>query len=266
MAHLSAGRRPAPQPRLAPAPVIAIASGKGGVGKTWLSVTLACLYARQGKRTLLIDGDLGLANADIQLNVSPLYDITSVLAGHVAAEVAVTPIYHGAGRGGFDLLAGHSRSGKLANPTDAEIAQLIQEIAVLAQRYDRVVLDLPAGVDRATMRLARSADRVLVVTTEDPPAMTDAYAFIKVFQPETQARTPLLTVNMAEKRLSGRRIYDQLAKACETYLNVRPPLAGIIQRDPAVIDSIRARTALPIRHTRSAALDDAIRVAESLAG
>jgi flagellar biosynthesis protein FlhG len=266
MAHFPAARRPIPQPRLAPAPIIAIASGKGGVGKTWLSTTLACLYGRQGKRTLLIDGDLGLANADVQLGVRPQTDIAAVLRGFVAVEAAVTPIYGGPGRSGFDLLSGHSGSGVLANPSDEELTRLLGALGEIAQRYDRVVLDLAAGIDRATMAMARAADRVLVVTTEEPTALTDAYAFIKVFAPQSQARTPLVAVNMADKRLSGRRIYDQLAKACETYLNVRPPLAGIIQRDPAVPDCIRAQTALPMRHATSVALDDAMRVAESLSG
>ena len=190
--------RPALGARAKPAPIFAVASGKGGVGKTWLSCTLACIYGRLGKRTLLVDGDIGLANVDVQLGVRPQSD-------------------------------------------------------------------LAAGVDPCVMRLARQADRVVCVTTEEPPALTDAYAFMKLHKLQNpDGDPPWIVINMAEKRASGRRVYEQLAKACETYLGFRPPLAGIICRDPRVPDSIRAQTALPVRHPTSAALDEAMRVAEAL--
>ena len=104
----------------------------------------------------------------------------------------------------------------------------------------------------------------MVVTTEEPTALTDAYAFIKVLRLHSQTAAPRLVVNMADKRVTGRKTYDQIAKACETYLGIRPPLAGVIVRDPLVPDCIRAQTPLPIRSPGAPALDDVARIADQI--
>jgi flagellar biosynthesis protein FlhG len=256
---------PAARVRLSPAPIFAIGSGKGGVGKTWLSSTLACIYARLNRRTLLVDGDLGLANVDVQLVVRPQADLAAVMRGWIELEAAVTPVLGGAGSsGGFDLLPGHSGSGALAALSIEDVAKISSGISALAMHYDRLILDLSAGIDPAVMCLARGADRVIVVTTEEPTALTDAYAFIKVMRAHLPDAAPWVIVNMADKRLTGRRVYEQLAKACEIYLGFRPALAGVITRDPRVPDSIRAQTPLPIRHPTSQAFEDCLAIVEAL--
>jgi flagellar biosynthesis protein FlhG len=262
MAQVAAKRPLAP--RAQPAPVIAIASGKGGVGKTWLCATLAAVYGRQSRRCLLVDADLGLANIDVQLGVRPQADLAAVVKGWIDIDAAVTPIYGGPGRSGFDLLPGHSGSGQLANLALDDARRLNAGVATLALRYDRVIVDLPAGIDAVTMEIAGNADKVVVVTTEEPPALTDAYAFIKILRQNRPRCYPLVVINMAEKRISGRRVFDQFANACEAYLGARPALGGVILRDPAVPDCIRAQMALPIRHPSSNALDDVMRIAEHL--
>ena len=105
--------RPAqrPAPRVAPASIIAVASGKGGVGKTFMAITLASAFAQAGKRTLLVDGDLGLANVDVQLGIAPETDLAAVIAGWVELDDAVTPVDGGAADGGFDVLPGRSAPG-----------------------------------------------------------------------------------------------------------------------------------------------------------
>lgn len=253
-------------PRAISAPVIAVASGKGGVGKTWLSCTLSCMFARQGKRTLLVDGDFGLANVDVQLGVRPQADLGAVMRGWVELEDAVTPVLGGVGKsGGFDLLPGSSGSGALSDLTQPELMRIGIGIKKLAFHYDRVVLDLAAGVDKSVVLLAKTADRLLVVTTEEPTALADAYALIKVTQAASPTLSPFVAVNMAEKRISGKRVYDHLSKVCENHLKLRPALAGIIRRDARVADSIRSQTPLPARHTSSDALEDVISLIEGLA-
>jgi flagellar biosynthesis protein FlhG len=256
---------PVPGGRTKPAPIYAIASGKGGVGKTWLSSTLACIYARLNRRTLLVDGDLGLANVDVQLGVKPQADLAAVMRGWIDLEAAVTPVMGGAGTtGGFDLLPGHSGSGALAALSIEDVGKIATGVGGLALHYDRLILDLAAGVDPMVMRLAKSADRLIVITTEEPPALMDAYAFIKIARQQMPDATPWVIVNMAEKRLTGRKIYEQLAKACEVYLGFRPALAGVITRDPKVSDAIRAQTPLPIRHPTAQAFEDCLAIAEAL--
>lgn len=251
--------------RATPAPILAIASGKGGVGKTWLSATLAAAYGRAGRRALLVDCDVGLANVDVQLGVRPEHDLAAVMQGWLELDQAVTPIAGGPGRrGGFDLLPGHSGSGALAALKPEEVHQIALGIRRLAPAYDVVILDLAAGVDQTVMRFARAADRVCVVTNEEPTALTDAYAFMKLMRMQMAQVEPWVLVNCVETRPKGRRVYDQFAMACQEYLGFKPKFAGIVHRDPRVADSIRAQTLLPQRHPQAQAFEDVLRVAEAL--
>jgi flagellar biosynthesis protein FlhG len=212
----------------------------------------------------LVDCDLGLANVDVQLGVRPAHDIHAALKGWTDFDAAVTPVLGGAGRG-FDLIAGHSGSGALSNfkPQDAD--RICEAVRTLAPRYDRILLDLGGGVDAGVLRFAANADAFALVTTEDPTALMDAYAFAKLMKREGVSEPPFLVVNMAENRMKGRRAFEQFAAACEQFLGYRPKLAGVICRDPRVADCIRAQTPLPVRHPQSQAFDDVVRIADTLA-
>jgi flagellar biosynthesis protein FlhG len=252
------------QARAAAAPLIAIASGKGGVGKTWMATSLACAFGRARRATLLVDCDLGLANVDVQLGVRPQADLSSVVRGWLDLSAAVTPIMGGPTAGGFDILPGHSGSGALANLKLEDVHRIANGLQTLSPHYDRILLDLSAGIDAPVMRFVRASDAVLIVTTEDPTALTDAYALMKIMRLQNTGHTPHVLINMADTRLSGRRVFDQLAKACETYLGVAPHCAGIICRDTRVVDSIRHQTPLALRHPQSQTFEDVLKVAETL--
>lgn len=144
---------------LEPSAMIAIGSGKGGVGKTWLAITLAQALGRAGWRGLLFDADFGLTNVDVQLGLHPVRDLGGVIAGDLAITEAVCR--HAAL--GCDVLAGASGSGALAALDPARMGRLLDDLRQLARAYDVTVLDLGAGVDRPVRRLATSADRLLVV-------------------------------------------------------------------------------------------------------
>jgi flagellar biosynthesis protein FlhG len=257
--------RKTPAPRVQPAPIIAIASGKGGVGKTWLAITLACAWGGAGKRVLLVDCDVGLANVDVQLGVRPSSDIHSVVRGWVELDAAVAPALGGPGHGpGFDLIAGHSGTGSLAAMKLDDTAKICDGVRGLAPQYDRIVLDLAAGVDANVQRFARSADKLVLAITEEPTSLTDAYALAKLLKLNGASVVPSIVVNMAETRQRGRAVYEQFASACHQFLAYRPKLAGVICRDQRVPDSIRAQAALCLRHPQCQAFEDAIRVAEAL--
>jgi flagellar biosynthesis protein FlhG len=243
----------------------AIASGKGGVGKTWLSATLSSVFALRGLRTLLVDCDFGLANVDVQLGLRPHADLSAVLRGWIDLDAAVCSVLGGPStKGGFDLLPGQSGVGSLAGVKLAEIDKLARGLQSIAPRYDATILDLPAGIDPNTQRMARAADALIVVTTEDPPALTDAYAFIKVMRGQGVTAPPWIVVNMADTRQSGKRVFDHLVKACEAYLGLAPVLAGVVCRDMCVSDAIRAQTLLSVRHPQSGVMDDMTRIAAAL--
>jgi flagellar biosynthesis protein FlhG len=247
--------KPAARPHLT-----AIASGKGGVGKTWFSVTLAQALAAQHQRVLLFDGDLGLANVDIQLGFSPTHDLGAVLAGRVTLAEAAMPI---AGAG-FSVLPGRSGSGALAAlPADA-LATVLADLATLP--YDHVLLDLGAGLDAANRRMAATADTLLVLVTDEPTSLTDAYAVIKLNEAEVPRADVRIVVNLATGATSGQRTYTTLARACSRFLGRTPKLAGIIRRDAHVTDTIRHQTPLLTRHPNSPAAVDVTHIAAVLGG
>lgn len=240
--------------------MLAVASGKGGVGKTWLSVTLAQALARDGKRVLLFDGDLGLANVDIQLGLQPRNDLGGVLDGSYALKDATAA--HPSG--GFDVIAGRSGTGSLANIPAGRLQQLMQELAELAPAYDWVILDLGAGLDRTVRQLAAMARTSLVVATDEPTSLTDAYAFIKLAHMQTPDADLRVVVNMASSPAEGERTYATLLKACESFLKISPKLAGVIRRDGKVKDAIRHQVPILTRHPNSPAAEDVEALARRL--
>ena len=239
--------------------IIAVASGKGGVGKTWLSITLTHALTRIGNRSLLFDGDLGLANVDVQLGVTPQRDLGSVIAGQITLAQATTK--HDAG---FDIIAGRSGSGNLATLPASRLMSLRGELQEVAQQYDWAVLDLGAGIERTVRVLAGQSRVCLVVTTDEPTAITDAYAFIKVSALEHLADNIQIVVNMAANHREGERTYQTLARACREFLKLEPKLAGVVRRDDHVKDSIRRQTALLVRHPACDAAADVEALAQRL--
>jgi flagellar biosynthesis protein FlhG len=228
----------APKPRL-----IAVASGKGGVGKTWLSLTLAQALGQRRARVLVLDADLGLANADIQLGHLPEQDIGAVIHGKAALADAVTPI----AAGGFDLLAGQSGSGALAGLDAASVDALVAALNA-ATGYDVIILDLSAGVDDTARRLAALADTVLLLITEDPASLTDAYAVLKLLKmdrcdPRAKIDARII-VNQASSADAGKRAHAALARAARRFLRLDPPLIGLIGRDERVPEAIRQQKLL----------------------
>ena len=240
--------------------ILAVASGKGGVGKTWLAVTLAHALARAGQRILLFDGDLGLANVDIQLGIAPPHDIGAVIAGRVTLADAVVACP----AGGFDILAGRSGSGALSALDPVALEGLLAGLRAATGRYDSVLLDLGAGLDRAVRRMSAFADSLLVLATEEPTSLTDAYAALKLFARDRPGGDARVVVNQATSRAAGERTFATLARACRSFLGTAPALAGIIRRDPHVPEAIRRQSLLLMRHPASPAAADIAALAETL--
>lgn len=239
--------------------VIAVASGKGGVGKTWLSVTLAHTFARQGQRVLLFDGDIGLANVDIQLGLMPDRDLGSVIAGRFSLADAVMP-----SEAGFDIIAGKSGSASLATLDQAAMTALRDELMQLAKSYDRVIIDLGAGVDAVVRTFSSSAGITLVVTNDEPTALTDAYAYIKLARMADRNADVRVVVNIAQTTREGERTYAKLNKAAENFLKYSPPLAGVVRRDDKVRDAIRNQVPLLTRHPMCEAAEDIEAIVQNL--
>ncbi|MEO5338352.1 MAG: MinD/ParA family protein [Magnetospirillum sp. WYHS-4] len=256
------------EPILAPRPsartkgrnMLAIASGKGGVGKTWFAITLAHALSKRSIRVLLFDADLGLANLDIQLGLMPKEDLGGVLAGKLTLNQAVLPFEEG----GFDIIAGRSGSGSLANIPPSRIQLLTDDLALLAAAYDKVILDLGAGIEKTVRQFTHNVGTCIVLTTDEPTALTDAYAFIKLTHMERPGTDIRIVVNTANSTREGERTYNTLLKACEGFLKISPPLLGVIRRDPKVRETIRSQTPLLTRFPNCEAAADVEAIAAAL--
>lgn len=240
--------------------IIAIASGKGGVGKTWFAITLAQALARLSRRVLLFDGDLGLANIDVQLGLTPRHDLGNVLTGQATLADAV--VHHEDGR--FDVLAGRSGSGALSGLDPEHLETVLTLHQGNSERYDDVLMDLGAGIERGVRRMAAASDILLVLATEEPTSLTDAYAVLKLHRADRPLGDARIAINLASTHTGGERTYHTLRRACSTFLGFEPRLAGIIRRDEKVRETIRRQTPLLTRHPRCSAAIDMEAVAQAL--
>lgn len=238
--------------------LIAVASGKGGVGKTWFSITLANALANMGKKVLLFDGDLGLANVDVQLGLMPKRDLNDVIRGRLSLDKVVQTYEEGR----FDIVAGRSGQASLSALPSQRLAHLRDQLLEVANGYDIVIADLGAGVDRTVRMLSAAATKTILITTDEPTSLTDAYAFIKLGNAAGMSKNVNIVVNMASSEMEGEKTYKTLLKACQNFLRLAPPLAGMVRHDPKVKDSIRHQTPILIRSPNTQAAEDVEKIAK----
>ena len=218
------------------ATTIAITSGKGGVGKSNVAVNLAIRFAKGGRDVVLLDADLGLANADVLCNVDLPANLSHVLARKRDLRDALVPA-----PGGFRLLGGASGLARMADLPEAERGRLADVLADLEREADIILIDTGAGISPNVLGFTRAADHVLVVTTPEPTAITDAYAVIKVVHREGAGRRVSLLVNQARTAAEGRLVHDRIARVAKQFLTATVYDAGHILRDDAVPTAVRRR-------------------------
>ena len=184
--------------------MIAVVSGKGGVGKTWFSITLAHALSGLKQKTLLFDGDLGMANIDIQLGLMVSQDLGSVVTG----AATLNQIVHYCDKCRFDVIAGRSGSAGLAAMPVGRLQILAEDLALLSDTYDKVILDMGAGADKAIRILSGMSGRMIVICTDEPTSLTDAYAFVKLMALQYPKCHPEIVINQAETLREGKQTYD----------------------------------------------------------
>ena len=232
--------------------IMAITSGKGGVGKTFLSANLAAALARLGRRVLVLDADLGLANLDVVLNLHPKVTLHDVFTSKVALEDAILPA-----PGGFSVLLAGSGLVEYSRLTPEVRAQLLHIIDTVAPRFDHILLDTGAGISEVVLYAVSLADDVLVITTPEPTSMTDAYATIKVLATQQQRRDIRLVVNQIGRSGEGRAIRGQLQLVVDRFVApllgadasgaapaTKLELLGEVPLDPAVREAVQRRRLL----------------------
>jgi len=235
-ANSDSERMPQGPDRPVRARVIAVTSGKGGVGKSNVSVNLAVKFASAGKEVVLLDADLGLANADVLCNIDLPCNLSHVIARRkTLMEVIVR------GPGGFGLIGGASGLARMADLTDGDRQRVIDSLADLEQQTDLIIIDTGAGISPNVLSFTRAADHVLVVTTPEPTAITDAYAVIKVLSRDQFQRPISLLVNQARTQAEAKVVYERIASVARQFLNVSVLDAGHVSVDPCVQTAVRRR-------------------------
>jgi len=216
--------------------VVCLVSGKGGVGKSNLSANLALELASVGRRVVLVDADLALANLDILFDLPPRPNLATLLKGHHYPAEITTDI---APR--LRLVPGASGLTALAEMSDFQRARLMSVLEGLERSADFLIVDASAGLSSNVLSFATAADDVLVVTTPEPPAITDAYAVIKVLLLERQLSSIFLVVNMAKNTSQVRSVHGRIAGAVGKFLHYNLRLAGFVLYDRHVPLAVTAR-------------------------
>lgn len=225
--------------------IIAVTSGKGGVGKTFVSANLAAALTRHGLKVLVLDADLGLANLDVVLNLYPKVTLHDVFTGNATLEEAVVTA-----PGGFSVLLAGSGMVEYSRLTPEVRNQLVHVIDVLAPRFDVILLDTGAGISDVVLFSVSLASEVLVVATPEPTSLTDAYAAIKVLATQQKRSSMRLVINQAARPGDGRAITGQLQQVLNRFVStdagqpMRLIHMGDIPADKAVREAVMRRQLL----------------------
>jgi len=228
--------------------VITVSGGKGGVGKTLTTANLGLCFVREGMRTLLIDGDIGLANLDVLLNIRAESTLDDVLVGErELKDVIVT------GPEGLKLIPASSGMPRVNELGKMQKLVLLDQIESIQDDFDVVLIDTPAGVSKNVQYWAASASEVILVATPEPTSLADAYATMKVLSQANNETSFKLVVNMAKNEDEALRVFERLSSVANEYLQVRVDYLGCVPLCESVRNSVRERTPYVQRYPFSAA-------------
>ena len=214
--------------------IITVTSGKGGVGKTNVSVNMALAYARMGKKVVVMDADLGLANVNIMLNMVPRYTLYDMIRKRkTMKEIMVETDY------GISIVAGASGFSKIANLTDEERQNFIEELNSLSFA-DIIIIDTSAGVSSNVLDFIAAADDAIIITTPEPTAITDAYGIIKIIATEYDNLDMelKLVVNRVKGAMEAKKVADRMTHIAGQFLNLKVDYLGFIYDDPVVSHAV----------------------------
>lgn len=214
--------------------IITVASGKGGVGKTNVSVNMALAYARLGKKVIVMDADLGLANVNVMLNMIPKYNLYHVIRKQKTMKEIILDTEYG-----IQIVAGASGFSKIANLSEDERQNFIDELYALSNA-DIVIIDTSAGVSNNVLAFVAAADDAVIITTPEPTAITDAYGIIKIIATEIDNLNMglKLVVNRVKTVSEAKKVADRMINIAGQFLNLKVDYLGFIYDDPAVAQAV----------------------------
>lgn len=241
--------------------VISVTSGKGGVGKTNFTVNLALALADYGLRVMIMDGDLGLANVDIAFGITPRYTMQHLLAGEKSIEEIIIT-----GPKGIGILPGGSGVQELANLDRTQLMHVLSNLGRLEKFADILIIDTGAGLGHIVLNFLRASDDVILVTTPEPTALTDAYGLLKALRPERQDLQVNIVVNKAHSEEEARATFQRLETAVQKFLKESLNLLGWVYEDQSVVRAVMKQEPIGISYPESSAYRCIQWVAASLSG
>jgi flagellar biosynthesis protein FlhG len=242
-----------------PTRVIAVTSGKGGVGKTNFAVNVGVALSQLGQRVLLVDADMGLANADMVLGVTPKFHL-----GHVLSEQKEVREVILSGPAGLKILAGGAGDYRLANLSERSLESCLQHLNAIEKELDIIIIDTGAGISRNVLKFVLAAGEVIIVTTPEPTAITDAYGVIKVVtsaEPDLPLR---VVVNMTRNQSEGQQVVERLMTVSQRFLGVTLATAGFISWDQTVSKAVKEQQPFVIGYPHSTAARDIGQIAQNI--
>ena len=213
--------------------VVAVTSGKGGVGKTNVTANLAVALAHLGRRVMVLDADLGLGNLDVLLGLAPAFSLADVLSGQRRLREVLVP-----GPGGITVLPAGSGFQNLTALSDHQIRELQSEMDELQEQTDILLIDTGAGIGRNVTSFATMAQDIIVVAAPEPTSLTDAYALMKVLSTQYGERRFRLLVSMTRSPTDGRDVYRKLSLVAERFLHISMDFLGSIPFDPRLAEAV----------------------------
>lgn len=218
--------------------VIVVSSGKGGVGKSTLALNVSINLCARGQRVLLMDADMGMANIDIMLGLVPKYNIQHVVQGKKGIKDIII-----SGPEGLSIIPGSSGMVELANLPTSELKKIMVELGKLDGEYDYLVIDTGAGISQNVLTFLLAADDVIIITTPEPPALTDAYGVVKAIARESGGKNLYLVVNRVNDNAEGITVADKFKLVCSKFLDLDIRILGHVVNDPLVGEGIRSQQA-----------------------
>jgi flagellar biosynthesis protein FlhG len=239
--------------------VIVVTSGKGGVGKSTMALNIALSLCQRGKKVILMDADLGLANIDIMLGLLPKYNLHHMIQGKKNLKDIIT-----AGPGGLSIIPGGSGIAELANLEEGNLKRLLVELGKLDGEFDYMIIDTGAGISNNVMTFLLSADDVIFVTTPEPTSITDAYGMVKAIARQSTNKTLYLVVNQAVDHIEGVLVAEKFKLVCDRFLNLHIDILGHVVREPLIGEGIRRQRAFIELFPRSQAAKNIDSIASNL--
>ncbi len=223
----------------APIRTIAVSAGKGGVGKTNVSVNLAITLAKQGQKVLLLDADLGLANIDVLLGLHPRQNLAHVFDGQCELDEVLLE-----GPEGIKIIPASSGVEKMTQLLPQDHAGLINAFSQLTEHFDVLIIDTAAGISDSVVSFTKAAQEILLVVCDEPTSITDAYAMIKILSREHQVNNFHILANMVRSASEGRQLFQKLYRVTEHFLDVTMDYVGAIQEDDLLKKSVKQQQAV----------------------